>query len=204
MVWVEVIESIKVNECFSATFLWHHRTFLEREQTHQDIFLVSGSMKVKKHFTLTGGLIYFKYHKLSAGTYLSLPEMGPFQALTYTAKLGKWKTSFRTMVEQRYLSKVHQGEILDGHQFNWRFRNRIRVSYPLTERFILEISEEFLFNGSNLTVDFFSQNRAMARLHYKVGSFDINMSYLHWLVNTKSEMQHRLTLMLGLSHKLKL
>jgi hypothetical protein len=99
---------------------------------------------------------------------------------------------------------VHQGEILDGHQFNWRFRNRIRVSYPLTERFILEISEEFLFNGSNLAVDFFSQNRAMARLHYKVGSFDLNMSYLHWLVNTKSEMQHRHTLMLGLSHKLKL
>jgi len=202
MVWVELIESIKLSDRFSMTLLYHHRTFLDREETHQNVYWASGNMKLVKPLTLTAGLIYFQFHKLASDNYLTVPEVRPFQAISYTTKVGPVKMVFRYMLEERYLSRLSEGQIVDGHNFNFRQRIRARVYYPISKKFKLELSEEFLINGQQMDTDLFGQNRASARLLYKVGAFNFNIGYLNWLVNTKNELQHRHSLMVGMSHKI--
>ncbi|MEQ8239114.1 MAG: DUF2490 domain-containing protein [Cyclobacteriaceae bacterium] len=202
MIWFELIESIKLNDRFSATLLYQHRTFLDREETYQNIYWVSGNMKLTKPLTVTAGLIYFQYHKLSSANYLTVPEVRPFQAISYTTSVGSLKMSFRYMLEERYLSKTNQGEIVDGHNFNFRQRTRLRAYYPISEHFKLELSEEFFLNGQQMETDLFSQNRASMRVHYNLGDFNFNIGYLDWLVNTTNELQHRHTLLVGMSHKI--
>jgi len=204
MIWIEAIESVKFNKRFSTTLLWHHRIFFDRENTYQDIYWASGNMKVGKNFTLTAGVIYFKYHRMTGGNYLSVPETRPFQAATYKTNIGKTKMAFRFMLEERYLSKVDEGKIMEGHNFNIRFRNRLSFFIPLHDKLSLELSDELIFNGQQMNVDVFAQSRARARLHYKIGKFSVNAGYLHWLVNTKKAFQHRNSLMVGVKHKFSL
>lgn len=199
MVWVELTEKVDFNDQFSTTLLWQHRVFTDREQTYQDIYWASLNAKISRNFQLSGGLIYFVYHKQSYDRYFNVPEVRPFQAITYFTQWGNVKTNFRLMLEERYMRTVSEGAILKGHDFNLRLRNRITATVPITSAIHLELSEEYLLNGQYQEVPRFDQNRAMARLHYVVKPIhlDLNVGYLHWLVNMPQQKQHRHTLMLG-------
>lgn len=204
MIWIEAIEKVKFNNRFSSTLLWHHRIFLDREQTYQNIYWASLDAKLTKNFSISGGLIYFRYHKYSHDKYLAVPEVRPFQSITYSTALGKVKTSFRFMVEERYMSQTRNGEVMNDHDFNFRFRNRLKAIIPMNSSMKLELSNEYIINGSSMDVDRFNQNRASARIHYYIKplNLDINAGYLHWLVNTTKEMQHRHSLMIGVKHQI--
>lgn len=204
MVWIEAIEKVKLNDRFSSTLLWHHRIFFDREETYQDIYWLSVNGKVSKNWSLTGGLMYFTYHKKAFDQYVSVPEWRPFQSVHYTKKLKGTKVTLRVMLEQRYTRRVGEGGLQSDHDFDMRLRNRAQVFIPLSSRLRVEISEEILLRDIHHGKGLFNQSRARARLHFSpgLGKLSINAGYLHWLVNTPNEYQHRHSVMVGLKHTL--
>jgi len=203
MIWMEAVEKVKLSNRLSTTLLWQHRIFFDRQETYQDIYWLSASGKISQNLSLTGGIMYFTYHRFSFDRHLSVPEWRPFQSIAYTKKLGKVKTNFRVMFEERYTRSVEKGSLQDDHNFHMRLRNRVQVFVPLHSLFQLEISEEILLRDIHQGKGVFDQSRARARLHFSpgAGSFSINGGYLHWLVSTATEWQHRHSIMVGVGHK---
>ncbi len=204
MIWIEAIEKVQINDRFSSTLLWHHRIFIDREQTFQDIYWLDLNGRISQNFSLTGGVMYFTYRKDVQGFNLSVPEWRPFQAITYTSRIGKSKVNLRLMVEERYTKKVNEGHFMDEYHFNVRLRNRAQVFLPVTHQMQLEISEEILLRNINLGRGVFDQSRGRVRLHYYPGNgkFGFNAGYLHWLLNTSDDLEHRHSIMVGVKHRL--
>ena len=201
MVWFEAVECAQENGNFSTTLLFQRRVFLEKEHTYQHIYWASGNYKLDARFSVGGGLIYVAYQKEVDEGYATVPEIRPFQYLTFTQKLGNTKWTLRNMVEERYMSSVMQNEIQKTSKFNMRYRFRLKGLIPISNRLGLELSNEVLFNGKQLPVKVFSQNRAVARLRYMLGNWSINGGVMHWLVNSSTASEHRPALLVGFSHK---
>ena len=201
MVWTEAIAKIGFQERYGTTLLYQHRLFLGRPETYQDILWVSLDGKVGKSFALSAGFIYFNYHRNSGSIFLSVPEYRPFQAATFTRQINRVRLSFRFMVEERYMKRADDGELLEGHDFNMRYRSRFQAMLPLGDRLELELSDEYLLNGRQMEVELFAQNRAIFRMHYKLPMGTLNIGYMDWLVNASSELQHRHSVLIGVRHR---
>ncbi len=206
MIWIEAIEKVQFNDRLASNFLWHHRIFFDREQTYQDIYWLDISGKVSQNLSLTGGVMYFTYHRFSFDRFLSVPEWRPFQSIAYSRKFGKVKTKFRLMFEQRYTRRVEEGHLQNECNFNMRLRNRVQAFVPIGSQFQVEISEEILLRDINHGKGIFDQSRGRVRLHYYPGGgkFGINAGYLHWLLNTSDDLEHRHSIMVGVRHRIAL
>jgi len=204
MIWTEGIEKVKLNNRFSSTLLWQHRIFFDREETYQDIYWLSIAGNVSQNLSLTGGIMYFTYHKESFGRHLTVPEWRPFQAVTYSKSFGAFRSSFRCMVEQRYTRRVGPEGLQRANDFNLRVRNRLQLLVPIQPRWQVEFSEEVLLRNLQNGNRTFDQSRARIRLHCHpgLGDLSVNAGYLHWLVSTASALQHRHAAMVGVSHKI--
>lgn len=206
MIWFETIEKVQLNDRLSATLLWHHRIFFEREHTTQDIYWLSLNGLVAKNLTVSGGMMYFTYRKNMQGTNIAVPEWRPFQSVTYSGSLKKTKINFRLMTEQRYTRQVLEGHLTGDYHFNIRLRNRLQVFVPVHLQWKVEIAEEILLRDINHGRTVFDQSRARVRLHFYPGNgkFGMHLGYLHWLLNTADDLEHRHAVMVGVRHVLDL
>jgi len=202
MIWMEATQTTKFSERFSSTLLFQRRVFVSKDNTHQHIYWASGNYRVKPSFTVGGGLIYFTYHRKVGEWYASVPEVRPFQFVSFSSRVGNARLSLRTMVEERYMSEVMDGEVLPREAFNTRYRFRLRGFISLTEWRDLELSNELFLNGNHQPGDTFGQNRAIGRFKYKKGTWELSSGYMHWLVNTNAGTEHRPSLLLGAAYKL--
>lgn len=202
MVWMEATQTTKFSERFSSTLLFQRRVFLHKERTYQHIYWLSGNYKLKPKLTVGGGFIYFTYHRKVGEGYASVPEVRPFQFISFSHRIGNTRLSIRTMVEERYMSEVIDGKVLPREAFNTRYRFRIRGFISLTEWVDLELSNELLLNGNHQPGDTFGQNRAIGRVKYKKDRWELSSGYMHWLVNTNAGAEHRPSLLLGAGYKL--
>ena len=62
---------------------------------------------------------------------LAVPELRPFQELSYKQKFDKITFSHRYRIEERFVRKTASDKLVDGYNFNFRFRYQFGFDYNL-------------------------------------------------------------------------
>lgn len=144
------------------------------------------SLKYYDHFhyyEYKGGFEYklknnFKI-ALAAGSYQTYAEGGDFilpkrndefrlwPQFTLSENIGKFKVEHRYRVELRFTSAGYRN----------RFRQRLGVSYPLTERILMNVSNELFFTDNE---PYFERNRFIIASNFKINKQNtIQVGYIN-------------------------
>lgn len=197
VMWIEASEKIEFSSSTSGLLLFQRRIFLDRPNTHQHLFWISGHHRINR-FKIGGGLMYFTYHKYLDNSYQSIPEIRPFQFLHYSVSKKKFACDFRMMAEERYLSEIKESEILFARNLELRYRFRPRVSFTVSPKSKISLSNEVFWTGEALT-----QNRAVGSISHQIKALTVSAGYMHWLVQVQDGYEVRNTWMVQVQHKLK-
>jgi hypothetical protein len=128
--------------------------------------------------TLGYGLIHtFSYGDLpisrlnNAGMAQIFPEHRIYQDVLVTDKIGKVEMSHRFRLEQRYMGLFYDNEnnrIAGKWKLFNRLRYRIRLAYPITEKWYVHGYDElFIGFGKDVGYNIFDQNRVNLGFGYK-------------------------------------
>jgi hypothetical protein len=114
---------------------------------------------------------------------LTVPEIRPFQELNAVQRINeKIVFSTRVRIDERFIRKNDGVQLLDGYNFNMRYRLRFQYQYFLGNKqdANLKISNELMVN-SGKNVNFFDQNRLyIAYEHNFTKKFSAELGYLRW------------------------
>lgn len=125
------------------------------------------------HARLTAGYAFVEQYP-AVGLKTIRPEHRLWQQINWTHRARKIQTSQWIRVEERFIRKVANDALQDGHTFNYRFRYAITVLVPLKGDFIEPGTPFFAFNdeihmnaGKQITYNYFDQNRFFVGLGYQ-------------------------------------
>jgi hypothetical protein len=114
---------------------------------------------------------------------LTVPEIRPFQEVNAVQKINKKVVfSTRVRIDERFIRKNDGVQLLEGYNFNMRYRLRLQYQFFLWKKqnANLKISDELMVN-SGKNVNFFDQNRVyIAYEHNFTKKFSAELGYLRW------------------------
>ena len=114
---------------------------------------------------------------------LTVPEIRPFQEVNAVQKINKKVVfSTRVRIDERFIRKNDGVQLLEGYNFNMRYRLRLQYQFFLWKKqnANLKISDELMVN-SGKNVNFFDQNRVyIAYEHNFTNKFSAELGYLRW------------------------
>lgn len=118
-----------------------------------------------------------------AAVKLTVPEIRPFQEMNAVQRINKKIVfSTRVRIDERFIRKNDGSQLLEGYNFNMRYRLRLQYQYFLWKKqnANLKISNELMVN-SGKNVNFFDQNRIyIAYEHSFTNKFSAELGYLRW------------------------
>jgi len=90
-------------------------------------------------------------------------------------------------VEQRFRRKSANGELIDGYNFNWRFRYNVAITFPLRGNVVQAKTPFLFFNdeihinaGKEIVNNYFDQNRLFVGLGYQFTShLNAQLGYMY-------------------------
>ena len=143
-----------------------------------------------------------------------VPEKRIVQEFNLSNSLSKRLTfQQRLRIDERFIHKNNGKELLDGYDFNFRFRYRLQASYRVNKleapkATILKLSNELMVNaGKNIIYNQFDQNRLYVGIEQGFGKgISAELGYLHWYQQRASGNQFfdRDIIRFTLNHKIKL
>jgi len=160
------------------------RTRNEIKNYSQALVRTGLTYKVNQKIDVTAGITHFRFFINDETT---RGEWRPWQELKLTDNIGKWKLSHRFRTEQRYNEIVKNSEATNEYQFNWRFRYRFDLRFPITKEkengnnLYGLIGNEVMINaGKIITYNYFDQNRLYAGLNFEVNKkLSLQVQYMH-------------------------
>lgn len=204
IIWSQVTEKLRVNEQNSLSLSVQYRAFLDRAEGYHLFLKGNWQHQLAGPLSIGAGFVNLNINVPSGDTHVLRPELRPYQFVQMDFPVHNGSSfTWRLIAEERFFRKVANGELIAGHDFQWRFRNLIKFHQPLTERLDASVSTEIMLNAKNVEVNVFDQNRLRALLEYSIGSFKISSGYMHWFVQTASNRhENRHTWVVMLSHRL--
>lgn len=97
-------------------------------------------------------------------------EIRPYQDFNLNQSFGNIKSQHRFRLEERFFKKVEEGEVRNGHTFNFRFRYSLMFNVPVAKlqalgpeaRLLLSVGDEIFINaGKEIVYNVFDQNRIL-------------------------------------------
>lgn len=161
------------------------RRFYEANTQHHTIQHNHLHFRVKPNFDVALGQTFSWQNPQfpNATKKLTVPELRPFQELNATQMISsKIAFSTRLRVEERFVRKNNGIELLDGHNFNMRYRFKLQYQYWLGKykKDNLKLSNELMVN-SGANVNFFDQNRLYLGFeHNFTKKLSVEIGYLRW------------------------
>lgn len=205
--WYYYSQKVTLNDNWSLSGIAQYRDFIDRDEDFH-IFLTAGATrKLKNGFSFGFGFTNLNINRTAGSDeFVLVPELRPFQSLSYGLKQGNTNFSWRVMAEERWLRKAADGELISGHDFQWRFRNKFLFMFPIAEKLSLELSSEVMVNaGAPVSINVFDQHRGIIQFHYNLAPFKLMAGYMHWFFQTAgNQHQNRHTMLLGVVHQLNL
>ena len=185
---------------FNSKLSWHNeadmRRFLENNKLQQFIFHSHVHYKVLPSLDVAMGLTYSRQSPQfpDATTDLVVPEIRPFQEITHSQALSKRFTlSHRFRLDERFVSKNDGKVLLDGYDFNLRYRYRIQGVCNLSKKedktpTTAKIADELMLNsGENIIYNHFDQNRIYLGVEQSISpSLSVELGYLRWFQQRSS------------------
>ncbi|MBA4057968.1 MAG: DUF2490 domain-containing protein, partial [Marivirga sp.] len=146
------------------------------EQSNLSILRAGYTYYVSDQVRLTAGYAYVTQYGLADGE-PDVPEHRPWQQIQWVEK----KKGFNMMqwfrIDERFRTKVVDGELTDSYNFNWRFRYNIALTFPLKGKVVQAKTPFLFFNdelhinaGKNIVYNYFDQNRLFLGLGYQFTS----------------------------------
>ena len=139
-----------------------------------------------KSVSATVGVAYFSHY---TATYIR-PEGRGWQQLLFNETYGRISVNHRLRAEQRFFQKVISSQLVDGYNYNNRFRYQLNIQAPFNKKqmddktLYFSIADEvFINSGKEIRNNYFDQNRLAVGLGYKLNeSFNILVSYTNIFV----------------------
>lgn len=184
MLWLGYYNSIILNSKWSINSDMQFRTKNELKDYSQALVRSDVSYKLKDRLTVTVGFAHFRYFLNKEKT---RGEWRPWQQLKLTDKVGNCKLTHRLRVEQRFNETVKNSEVTNDYQFNFRFRYRLDLSYPIIREketgnnIYLLVGNEVMVNaGNNIRYNYFDQDRLYMGINYEVNKkISLQLQYMH-------------------------
>lgn len=199
---------------------WHNeidnRRFLKHSKQHHLIFHSHVHYKIAQNFEVAAGFTYSRQSPQSpdATTVLVIPELRPFQEMILTNSLTKRFTLIqRLRVDERFIHKNNGKILLEGYDFNVRFRYRLQAAIVVSKernplQTTLKVADEIMANaGKAIVLNQFDQNRIYVGIEQSLGNkVSLELGYLHWFQQRSSGYQFfsRDIVRLTLYHRIKL
>lgn len=214
--WIRYYNQLSLN----SKWTWHNevdmRRFMDNSRLHHVIAHSHIHYKIAPNFDIGAGITYSQQSPQfpDATSTLVVPEIRPFQEITQSQTLGKKVTlSHRFRLDERFIRKNNGTELLEGSDFNFRFRYRPQLAINLSKTESktptnLKIADELMVNfGGEIVYNHFDQNRVYVALEKVLSkNFSVEMGYLHWYQQRSSgkDFFDRNILRLTILHKIKL
>lgn len=184
MLWLGYYNSIIINSKWSVNSDLQFRTKNEVKDYSQALVRADVSYKLKDRLTISVGFAHFRYFLTKEKT---RGEWRPWQELKLTDKVGNCKLTHRLRVEQRFNETVKNSEATNNYQFNFRFRYRLDLRYPVIKEketgnnlFLLVGNEVMVNAGNNINYNYFDQDRLYAGINYELNKkVSFQIQYMH-------------------------
>lgn len=178
MLWVRYYEKFKISEDWAINLELEDRRFAFPDR--QQVWILprlSASRSLGNNWSVGGGFVYYINNSPAdpkAATELSVPELRPYEELTYKQKIGELAINHRYWIEERFIRKNDGKALQAGYRFNFRIRYRLQLQYPLvrSEKLKLVAGDEIMLNfGHSIVRNTFDQNRLFAGLNYTLSKY---------------------------------
>ncbi|MEZ4900699.1 MAG: DUF2490 domain-containing protein [Spirosomataceae bacterium] len=205
---------------FNSKWSWHNeldnRRFFEHNIQHHFISHSHLHYLILPNLDLSLGVTYSRQSPqfTNLPNRLVVPEIRPFQEITLTTPFSKRLTfSQRLRIDERFIHSNNGIELLNGYEFNWRFRYRMQATVLISKIGVkypthLKLANELMINaGKNIVFNYFDQNRFYVGIEHAFSKkIAIEAGYLHWFQqrNTGNQFFNRDIFRLTLYHRIKL
>lgn len=214
--WVRYYNQLNI----SPKWTWHNefdnRRFFEGNTQHHFISHTHLHYRFHPNVEAALGLTYSRQSPQFPHTpnRLVIPEIRPFQEIILTTPFTKrFSLSQRLRIDERFIHHNNSSTLLEGYNFNWRFRYRLQATFLLSKIGAkhptgLKVSDELMVSaGKNIVFNYFDQNRFYVGIeHSFTKHFALEMGYLRWYQqrNTGFQVFSRDIVRLTLYHRIKL
>lgn len=200
--WFSYFNTLQLSSKWSITSDVSERFFFDNGKQFQFLLRSMANCNLGQNWSAGAGLVYLRAHTsdpASAST-LAVPELRPFEELSYRQKFNKITLTHRYRVEERFIRKTANDKLDDGYNFNFRFRYQFTFDYNLykskdnARALNLRAAEEVMVNtGKKIVNNMFDQNRITVGLNYQIIK-DLNVQldymYLFQQRNTAGQYNH--------------
>lgn len=166
------------------------RRFLNKEHLqHTWVFRTQPFYHINEKLSVSQGYVLFLQspHDPESESRLMVPEHRPFQEMLIKNDIGKISIRHRYRLEERFFRKNDGTQLLDGYNFNWRFRYQLQAQKKLFDiddhtAVHFRIAQELMLNfGKRIIYNSFDQNRLSAAFYINLSKyFDLEAGYTHW------------------------
>lgn len=187
LTWIRYYNILPITEKWAIHSEIDNRSFLN--PIHENLFVlrIQGRYKVHQNIDLGSGLAYFNVNTQNPNVNpnYSIPEYRIQQDITFINTIAKITFHNRFQLEERFIQKANQTELLDAFSFSYRFRYRLQSTFDLwkkdRESLKATISDEVMFNfGKDNKRNTFDQNRFYIALRYHFNpNIGLELGYLN-------------------------
>lgn len=214
--WIRYYNQLSLNKKIT----WHNeiedRRFFENNRQHHFIIHSRLHYKIYPNTDIVFGLTYSLQSPQDPNSLLNLvvPEIRPVQEINFSNQISKrLSIQQRLRIDERFIHKNNGKELIEGYDFNVRFRYRLQANYKFNNensklQTTLKVADELMINaGSKIIYNQFDQNRIYVGIEQGFSKhLSAELGYLHWYQQRASGNQFfdRDIIRLTLYHKIKL
>ncbi|TAF44848.1 MAG: DUF2490 domain-containing protein [Sphingobacteriales bacterium] len=212
--WLRYYNILTINPKWALHNEVENRRFFDGNQQHHFIAHTRLYYKILPRTDIAAGITYSLQSPqfIASTSTLVVPEIRPNQEINISNILTQKLTlQHRLRIDERFIRKNNGQQLLDGYDFNLRFRYRIQLNYRLgtdsaKNKTSIKLSNELMLNGGkNIVYNQFDQNRIYACCEQEINKqFSLELGYLHLYQQRAAQYQFfdRKILRLTVYHKL--
>lgn len=214
VIWLGYVNTVTLSAKWSLTSDVSERFFIDNGHQFQYTIRSKVNYTLGQNWDAGAGFAYFetKTADPASTSTLGVPELRPFQEFNNRQKFNKVSLSHRYRIEERFFRKTKDDKLVDGYNFNFRFRYQFVADYSLykssdnKQSLSIRAADEIMFNaGENIVYNIFDQNRISAGLLYqpiKNLSFELIYMYSFQQRNVPKQFNHFDILRFNILHRM--
>ena len=183
-VWLAYFNQSRLSKHWGAWLDLHARRVDWLDRWNTMIVRPGITYYVNDHVRITAGYAWVG-HFPNAETLR--PEHRPWQQVLWTSRSKKLQTQQWVRLEERFNRKFDNGELQEGHDFNFRVRYLLALLVPLKGDYIqkgvpfLSFNDEVHLNaGKQIVYNYFDQNRLFLGIGYQfTKSLNAQVGYMN-------------------------
>ena len=203
VLWAQYSIKGKLSDVYGWSFGTQYRSFRDREDGYHLFFTTGLTRKLGQGFAVGAGFTNLNINRFVDTDNVLVPELRPYQSIALTVPINKSSFSWKFMVEERFFRNAANGELTEGYNYLWRFRNKAGFKQHLSAKWNFNVSSEIMFHVGDVGLNLFDQHRTQLLFGYDFGDVSANFGYMHWFFQTATNRhENRHTLVIAFTHSI--